>query len=106
MHCRSAGGTQVLHSGTGEMEFIMKRLWSITATLAVLTLATPNLASAQYDTTSTNRTYDDNTTTGTMQTTDDTSMPSTAGPLPFIALLGALLMAGGIYTGLRRSKQA
>ena len=82
----------------------MKRLLSIVATLSVLAAAAP-IASAQYDTTSTNRTGTSGTmsnpnNTGTMST--DESMPRTAGPLPLIAIVGALLMIGGIREGMRR----
>ena len=84
----------------------MKRLLSILATLSVLAVSAPPFASAQYDTTSTDRTgttgttTQDNTTTGTY---DDETMPNTAGPLPLIAVVGAILLFTGIRAGRRRT---
>ena len=80
----------------------MKRLLSTVATLCGLAvaLAAP-MAAAQDDLTPT----DEPITAGTA-TTGDSSLPNTAGPLPLIAIAGALLMVGGIREGLRRRTDA
>src|SRR5262245_37099015 len=66
MHDRSDGARASTQRHGDEREFIMKRMLSIVATLAVLAAAAPRMASAQYDTTGTNR-------TGTMSSPNTTT---------------------------------
>ena len=73
-----------------------KRLLSTVAALFVLAAAAP-CASAQDDLTPT-----DNPATVGNADSGDVSLPNTAGPLPLIAIAGAMLMVGGIREGLRR----